>query len=114
MSDPIGATVAQLNDLYQYAERGIVSKTLYETPTLKMVLMCFEPGQGLSEHTAPFEAVVQVLQGTADFTLGEEVHEVKPGSLFVMPPGMKHAVRAKERFAFLLSMVRVAQVTGIH
>lgn len=105
--------VHALESMFQFAERGIVSKTLYETPALKLVLMCFEPGQGLSEHTAPFEAVIQVLMGKADFLLGEETREVKPGDLFVMSPGMKHAVTAKERFVFLLSMVRAGSAVGI-
>jgi quercetin dioxygenase-like cupin family protein len=111
MSEP--TQVHQLESLFQFAERGIVSKTLYETPALKLVLMCFEPGQGLSEHTAPFEAVIQVLQGKADFLIGAETREVKPGDLFVMSPGLKHAVTAKERFVFLLSMVRGAAPVGI-
>lgn len=112
MSEPM--VVHQLDALFQFAERGIVSKTLYDTPTLKLTLMCFEVGQCLTEHTAPFEAVIQVLQGKADFTLGEEVREVGPGALFVMAPGLKHAVKAKERFVFLLSMVRSAQTVSLH
>lgn len=90
----------------QFAERGIVSKTLYDSPALKLVLFCFEPGQALSEHSAPFEAVIQVLEGSAELKLGGEIHDARPGALYVMPSGLPHAVNAKERFVFLLKMAR--------
>lgn len=97
----------------QFAERGIVSKTLHESPFTKLVLFCFEPGQALSEHAAPFEAVIHVLQGTAGIQLGGEVFAASPGSLYVMPAGLPHAVTAKERFVFLLTMNRASQPVGI-
>jgi quercetin dioxygenase-like cupin family protein len=100
--------VADLGKQVQFAERGIVSKTLHESPALKLVLFCFEPGQALSEHSAPFEAVIQVLEGNAEVALGGEVHDARPGALYVMPAGLPHAVQAKERFVFLLTMTRRA------
>lgn len=106
-------TVADLEGLVQFAQRGIVSKTVHESPTLKMVLFCFEPGQALSEHAAPFEAVIHVLQGSADIMLGGEMFEGKPGSVFVMPEGLTHALTAREQFVFLLSMVRVSRPVGL-
>ncbi len=106
-------SVADLGSLVQFAQRGIVSKTVYESATLKMVLFCFEKGQALSEHAAPFEAVIHVLQGSADIMLGGEHFEGKPGSLFVMPEGLLHALVAKEQFVFLLSMVRVSKPVGL-
>jgi quercetin dioxygenase-like cupin family protein len=114
MSDNTEPVVAQLDSSFQFAERGIVSKTLHESPGVKVLLMCFEPGQALSAHTAPFEAIVQILQGTADFTLGEKVYDAKPGALYVMPPGLIHAVVAKERFVFLLTMLRGTQPVSLH
>jgi quercetin dioxygenase-like cupin family protein len=108
MSDTLEPVIAQLESSFQFAERGIVSKTLHESQTSKIVLMCFEPGQALSEHTSPFEAVIQVLQGRADFKLGDKVHDAKAGALYVMPVGLTHAVTAKERFVFLLTMIRTS------
>lgn len=108
MAENLEPVIAQLESSFQFAERGIVSKTVHESPFSKIVLMCFEPGQALSEHAAPFEAVIQVLLGTADFKLGSTIHEAKPGALYVMPAGLPHAVTARERFVFLLTMIRTS------
>jgi quercetin dioxygenase-like cupin family protein len=114
MADELKPTVQDLNASVQFAERGIVSKTLYESATTKITLMCFEPGQALSEHQAPFEAIIQVLQGSADFKLGDKVYDAKAGALYVMPAGLAHAVTAKERFVFVLTMVRAPAPAKIH
>ena len=106
MTNKLEPVVAQLDSSFQFAERGIVSKTIHESPAVKILLMCFEPGQALSDHTAPFEAIIHVLMGSADVKLGTETFDAQPGSLYVMPAGLTHAVSAKERFVFLLTMVR--------
>jgi quercetin dioxygenase-like cupin family protein len=98
--------VHDLKAQIQFAEQGIVSKTLFQSPSMKIVLFCFEPGQALSEHTAPFEAAIQVLEGAGTVRLGESDYDAAPGALYVMPAGLKHAVAAKERFVFLLTMIR--------
>jgi len=114
MSEQVLApVVADLQGSVQFAERGIVSKTLHESPAQKLVLFCFEPGQALSEHTAPFEAVIHVLQGRADIKLGDKVYDATPGALYVMPAGLLHAVTAKERFVFLLTMTRLSKPAQI-
>lgn len=113
MTDPLKPVVAQLDSSFQFAERGIVSKTLHESPAVKILLMCFEPGQSLSEHAAPFEAVIHVLLGSAEVKLGTETFDAKPGSLYVMPAGLPHAVMAKERFVFLLTMIRTQKPVQI-
>lgn len=100
------AFVEDLDRLVQFAERGIVSKSLYESPFVKLVLFCFEPGQALSEHSAPFEAMIHVLRGSAEVRLGGIPHDARPGSLYVMPAGLPHAVTARERLVFLLAMAR--------
>ena len=114
MTEKLEPVVAQLDSMFQFADRGIVSKTIHESATSKIILMCFEPGQALSEHQAPFDAVIQVLQGSADFKLGDKVHDAKPGALYVMPAGLVHAVTAKERFVFLLTMIRSGAPAKIH
>ncbi len=103
---PTKALAADRAAMVQFADRGIVSKTVHESPALKIVLFCFEPGQMLSEHSAPFEAVIHVLEGSAEVKLGGESHDARPGALYVMPAGLQHAVLAKERFVFLLTMTR--------
>jgi len=100
------ATVVNLSELVQYAERGIVSKTVFESPSLKLVHFTFEGGQALSEHAAPFDAVIHVLEGKGTLRLGGVDHEALPGSLYVMPADLPHAVRAEEPLVFLLTMAK--------
>jgi quercetin dioxygenase-like cupin family protein len=101
-----GAFAAKLDELYQFAERGIVSKTLYDSKYSKVVLFCFEEGQSLSEHQAPFEALINVLEGEGDFLLGKETVAGVKGSFFVMPKGLIHAVKTKKRLVFLLTLIK--------
>jgi quercetin dioxygenase-like cupin family protein len=100
------AQVSDLSAMTQFASKGIVSKTIHDSPALKLVLFCFEEGQVMSEHTAPFEAVIHVLEGSAAVTLGGVEHSAAPGALYVMPEGLTHAISAKERFVFLLTLVK--------
>lgn len=100
------ATVVQLVDHVQYAADAVVSKTLVDQKTGTLTLFAFDAGQGLSEHTAPFDAVVQVLDGEAELTVGGEVLCAPAGTLVVMPAHVPHAVRADQRFKMLLTMIR--------
>lgn len=113
MAKTLEPVVSDLFANVQFAERGIVSKTLHDSPALKVVLFCFEPGQALSEHAAPFEAVIQVLQGKGKVKLGDQEYEGRPGALYVMPAGLRHAVTAEERFVFLLTMTRVTHPVAL-
>ena len=100
------ATVVPLADHVQYAADAVVSKTLVDQKTGTITLFAFDAGQGLSEHTAPFDAVVQVVDGAAELTVGGEVIEAGSGTLVVMPAHVPHSVRAVERFKMLLTMIR--------
>ena len=104
MSDK--AFSAKLDEMIQFADKGIVSKTIYDSKHSKVVLFCFEQGQSLSEHQAPFEAHINVLDGEADFLLGTETVSGTKGSFFVMPKGLIHAVKTKKRLVFLLTMIK--------
>ena len=108
MSDALKPTVVDLNAVVQFAEKGIVSKTLFDGASVKLVHFSFEPGQSLSEHSAPFDAVIHVLEGEATVRLGGVDHEAAPGALYVMPAGLPHALTAKGKFVFLLTMVKGA------
>ncbi|MFB3852042.1 MAG: cupin domain-containing protein [Acidobacteriota bacterium] len=95
-----------LEERFQYAEKGIVSKTLFDSPKMKIVLFCFEEGQSLSEHQAPFNAQIVVLEGEGDFLLGNEIFKGAKGSLFVMPEGLVHAIKATKKLSFVLTLVK--------
>ncbi len=92
----------------QYAPGSIVSRTLMKTDTGTLTLFAFDEGQELSEHTAPFNALVEVLDGTATLIIGGKTVSVKTGELVLMPANIPHAVRARERFKMLLTMFRTA------
>lgn len=89
-----------------YGDGAVVSKTLLDKKTGTLTLFAFDKGQGLSEHTAPFDATVQILDGTAELTVGGTANLVKTGELFIMPANVPHSVRAVERFKMLLIMIR--------
>ena len=89
-----------------YADGAIVSKTLLDKPTGTLTLFSFDEGQGLSEHTAPFDATVQILDGEAAITIDGKTQTVKAGELIIMPANIPHALQAEVRFKMLLIMIR--------
>lgn len=96
-------------DLVQFVEYGtdaVVSKTLLKKETGTITLFSFDKGQGLSEHTAPFDAVVQILDGEAEITIGGTPQTVKAGEMLIMPANIPHALQAVQRFKMLLIMIR--------
>lgn len=95
-----------LREHIQYSKDAIVSKTLVDRKTGTLTLFAFDRGQGLSEHTAPFDAVVQVLEGEAELTIGGREVKVPAGHLCIMPAEVPHSVRAREPFKMLLTMIR--------
>jgi quercetin dioxygenase-like cupin family protein len=95
-----------LSELIEYSKDSIVSKTILNKSAGTITLFAFDAGQGLSEHTAPYDAVVQILDGTARITIGTEDKIVTPGQIIVMPANVPHAVSAEGRFKMLLTMIR--------
>jgi quercetin dioxygenase-like cupin family protein len=95
-----------LSDLIDYAEGAIVSRTLAESPSRTVTLFAFDAGQALSEHSAPFDAFVQILDGEAEITLDAEPTHATIDSVVTMPTNVPHAVRAITRFKMLLVMIR--------
>ncbi|MBU2647290.1 cupin domain-containing protein [bacterium] len=89
-----------------YDTNTVVSKTLLKKDTGTITLFSFDAGQGLSEHTAPFDAVVHILDGEADITIGQTKHQVKAGEMLIMPANIPHALQANVRFKMLLVMIR--------
>jgi quercetin dioxygenase-like cupin family protein len=88
----------------QFAENGIVSRTLLRTPTVRVVLFGFAEGQELTEHTSTQEALVQILSGQCEFVLDGEPRQLKTGDLVFMPTNLPHSVRATESFSMLLTL----------
>ena len=97
-----------LNDTIAYADDSVVSKTLLKKDSGNVTLFSFDQGQGLSEHTAPFDAVVQIFDGSAEIRIGGEAKTVSAGEMIVMPANVPHALQAKERFKMLLIMIKSA------
>ena len=96
----------ELADLVEYSKDSIVSKTILDKPAGTMTLFAFDKNQKLSEHTAPYDAVVQILDGQALLTIDGARKEVSSGRIIVMPGNVPHSVAADARFKMLLTMVR--------
>ena len=93
-------------DHVAYIDGAVVSKTLIKKESGTVTLFAFEAGQGLSEHTAPFDALVQILDGEARITIGGEAQTVSSGEMIIMPANVPHALQAEKAFKMLLVMVR--------
>ena len=98
--------VLNMPSLVDYSEGGVVSKQVLKNDVGNVTLFSFDKGQGLSEHTAPFDAMVQVLDGTAEIRIGGNPLKVKAGETIIMPANVPHALQAIERFKMLLTMIR--------
>lgn len=99
-------TPFHLTDGIAYAEDSVVSKTILKKESGNVTLFSFARGQGLSEHTAPFDAIVQVLDGSAEVRIGGEDRTVDAGNMIIMPANVPHALQARERFKMLLIMIK--------
>jgi len=100
------AQALRLIDLVQYADGSIVSRALVQKPVGSITLFAFDGGQGLSEHTAPFDAMVQILDGEGEIVVGGKPVTAKAGDTVLMPANIPHAVNARQRFKMLLIMIR--------
>lgn len=100
------ATSVELGDLVAYQDGGVVSRTLVKTSGGTMTVFAFDAGQALSEHAAPFDAVVQVLDGEVELVIGGKSVPAKAGQTVLMPANIPHAVNAITRFKMLLTMIR--------
>jgi len=90
----------------EYNEGAIVSKHVLRKETGNVSLFAFDKGEELSEHTAPFDALVQVLDGTALIRIDGKPYELRSGNSIIMPANIPHAVKATERFKMLLTMIK--------
>ncbi|WP_321211341.1 cupin domain-containing protein [Methanothermobacter sp. DP] len=102
----IKGKVLKLNELIDYQDDSVVSREIIRKDTGTVTLFAFDRGQGLSEHTAPFDAMVQVIEGEAEITISGEKNRVAAGEMIIMPANEPHAVMAVEPFKMLLTMIR--------
>ncbi|MCX6230164.1 MAG: cupin domain-containing protein [Bacteroidetes bacterium] len=100
------AKVFQFKQEVDYSENGIVSKRVIEKKTGNVSLFAFDKGQSLSEHTAPFDAMVQVVEGTAEIIINKNPFKVNAGESIIMPANITHAVYAVEKFKMVLTMIK--------
>jgi quercetin dioxygenase-like cupin family protein len=100
------AEAIRLQGLLDYVPGSVVSRTLIKRPVGTVTLFSFDEGQGLSEHTAPFDALVQVLDGEAELTIGGQIVKAEAGQTVLMPAGVPHSLHASKAFKMLLVMIR--------
>jgi quercetin dioxygenase-like cupin family protein len=101
-----GAEPFVLAQRVEYADQAIVSSTLVDGEAGTLTVFAFDAGQHLSTHSAPYDAIVQVLDGEADITVGGVEHKVGAGQVIIMPADVPHGLRAPGRFKMLLTMFR--------
>ncbi len=101
-----GPLTGPLADLVGYQEGAVVSRVILKKGTGNVTLFAFARGQELSEHTTPFDALVHVLEGAAEITVGGVAHHLRAGDMILMPGNVPHALRAAERFKMTLTMIR--------
>jgi quercetin dioxygenase-like cupin family protein len=100
------AEVKPLGELLEYQDSSIVSRVLLKNKGGSVTLFAFDRGEGLSEHTAPFEALVFVIHGEAEVEIAGRAYSVRTGETITLPANVPHAVKAATRFKMLLTMIR--------
>ena len=100
------ATPTTAAELVAYHGGAVVSRTLVKKPVGTVTAFAFDAGQGLSEHTAPYDALVQLLDGRATITIGGVAHDVAAGQVLLLPANVPHALHAPQRFKMILTMIR--------
>jgi quercetin dioxygenase-like cupin family protein len=101
-----GTQAARAAELINYQDGAIVSRELVRKHTGTVTIFAFDEGRGLSEHTAPYDALVQVLEGEVEIIISGKPHHVAGGELILMPARQPHALKAFTRFKMLLTMIR--------
>jgi quercetin dioxygenase-like cupin family protein len=98
--------VLGLKELVSYQQGSVVSREIISKSTGTVTLFAFDEGQGLSEHTAPFDALVYIVDGDAEITVSGQTYQISEGEMLILPAGQPHALRAVHRFKMMLVMIR--------
>jgi quercetin dioxygenase-like cupin family protein len=105
-SKVLGAETVKVAGLVSYQDGSIVSHEIVRKPTGTVTVFAFDEGQSLSEHTAPFDALVQVLEGEVEITIAGNPHRLQSGEMILMPAHQPHALKALRRYKMILTMIR--------
>ncbi|MBA7517821.1 hypothetical protein ES705_09875 [subsurface metagenome] len=98
--------VKNLSDLAKYQENAVVSSEILKKDAGTVTVFAFDKGQGLSEHTAPFDALVNIIDGRAEVSISGKLFTVEEGEMIVMPANKPHSLKAMEKFKMLLVMIK--------
>ena len=98
--------IVKIDELIDYQKDSIVSRTLIDKKMGTITFFAFDQGQGLSEHTSPFDAIVQVLDGEVEVHILDKLFFLKSGNLIIMPANISHSVKAIKKFKMLLTMIK--------
>ena len=98
--------VKNLSDLVKYQENAVVSSEIIKKDAGTVTVFAFDKGQGLSEHTAPFDALVNIIEGRAEVSISGKLFTVKEGEMIIMPANKPHSLKAMEKFKMLLVMIK--------
>ena len=98
--------VFKATEVIDYTDGGVVSKEFIHSNAGSVTVFSFDAGQGLSEHTAPFDALIQVIDGVMQLTVEGRTFNIKAGETFIIPSGAHHSVKAVERFKMMITMIR--------
>ena len=98
--------VFKATEVIEYTDGGVVSKEFIHSNAGSVTVFSFDAGQGLSEHTAPFDALIQVIDGIMQLTVEGRTSNIKAGETFIIPSGAHHSVKAVERFKMMITMIR--------
>ena len=104
--DDLKGKAIEIDSLAEYQEGSVVSREIIKKQVGTVTIFAFDKGQGLSEHSAPFDAMVQIVDGEAEITISGNVNIVKEGELIIMPANEPHALFANEPFKMILTMIR--------
>ena len=106
MSEELKARTLKVEDLIEYQEGAVVSREIIRKDAGTVTIFAFDKGEGLSEHTAPFDAMVQVIDGKAEITISGNKNVLEKGDMTIMPANEPHALHAVEKFKMILTMIR--------
>jgi len=104
--EDLSSKASNLSELIAYQSSSVVSRQLIKKNTGNVILFAFDKGEGLSEHTTPFDALVYLLDGSAEITISGKSYYLKQGEMIIMPANQPHALKAVERFKMILVMIK--------
>ncbi len=106
LGDDLTSKIINPQELINYQDGAVVSRTIIKRKKGTVTIFAFDKGEGLSEHTAPFDAMVQIIDGQAEIIISGQSFFLSNGQMIIMPADIPHALKANERFKMILTMIR--------